>query len=234
MNLREPLLKPVRIADLRPTQITLGFREVDQKRRRFREEKTSEGDAFLGRHMIPCVLGPKGRHYIIDNHHLARALQEEDVEEVLVSVAADLTILSKASFWTLSRQSRLVPSLRRRRPANRFRRHPDLDRQAARRSLPQSCRGPPPCRRLRQGHRPLQRVPVGRFPAPPHQGQGGAQGFRRRAETSGDICEKQGGWVSPRLVRGRPDRVRPGEFRRPRPTTPPLIIHRKRTGEDQD
>lgn len=99
MNTREPLLKPVPIAQLRPTQITLGFHEVDQKRKQFRDQDTDSGDAFLGRHMIPSVLGPKGRHYIIDNHHLARALHEEGVVAVLVSVAADLTFLSKASFW---------------------------------------------------------------------------------------------------------------------------------------
>jgi hypothetical protein len=50
--------------------------------------------------MIPCVLGPKGRHYIIDNHHLARALHEEGVTAVLVGVTADLAALSKTSFWT--------------------------------------------------------------------------------------------------------------------------------------
>jgi hypothetical protein len=100
MNLREPLLKPVAIVELRPTQITLGFHEVDQKRKQFRDQNAKQGDAFLGRHMVPCVLGPKGRHYIIDNHHLARALHEEGVKDVLVSVEADLTLLSKASFWT--------------------------------------------------------------------------------------------------------------------------------------
>jgi len=100
MNFREPLLKPVAIAELRPTQITLGFHEVDQKRKQFRDQNVADGDAFLGRHMIPCVLGPKGRHYVIDNHHLARALHEEGVENVLVSVAADVSGLSKASFWT--------------------------------------------------------------------------------------------------------------------------------------
>ena len=100
MDTREPLLKPVAIEALRPTQITLGFREVDQKRKQWRDESTTKGDAFLGRHMIPSVLGPKGRHYIIDNHHLARALHEEGVEAVLVTVAADLSALTKASFWT--------------------------------------------------------------------------------------------------------------------------------------
>ena len=49
--------------------------------------------------MIPSVLGPKGRHYIIDNHHLARALYEDKVEAVLVTVVADLSALSKISFW---------------------------------------------------------------------------------------------------------------------------------------
>ena len=34
---REPLLKPVPIAELRPTQMTVGYREVAEKRRRWRE-----------------------------------------------------------------------------------------------------------------------------------------------------------------------------------------------------
>ena len=34
---REPLLTPVAIADLRPTQITVGMREVKAKRKRWRE-----------------------------------------------------------------------------------------------------------------------------------------------------------------------------------------------------
>ena len=100
MNTREPLLKPVAIADMRPTQITVGFREVDQKRKHFRGLAAESEGAFLGRHMIPCVLGPGERHFIIDNHHLARALHEEGVVEVLTTVVADLRALSKSSFWT--------------------------------------------------------------------------------------------------------------------------------------
>jgi len=100
MNTREPILKPVAIDALRPTQITVGLREVNQKRKEWRGRTDEGGGEFLGRHMIPSVLGPKGLHYIIDNHHLARALHEEGVASVLVTVAADLTILSKTSFWT--------------------------------------------------------------------------------------------------------------------------------------
>jgi hypothetical protein len=49
--------------------------------------------------MIPSVLGPDGRHYITDNHHLARAMWDEGVKHVLVTVQADLSALTKVSFW---------------------------------------------------------------------------------------------------------------------------------------
>jgi len=104
VHVREPILKPVPIAELRPTQITVGLREVTAKRkhwRRERQKKNENAGEFLGRHMIPVILGPKGRHYIIDHHHLARALHEEGVEHVLVSVVADLSKLDRDGFWVV-------------------------------------------------------------------------------------------------------------------------------------
>jgi len=98
---REPLLKPVPIAELRPTQMTVGLREVHEKRRRWRDYDPEKKRAFLGAHMIPTLLGPKKNHYLIDHHHLARALHEEGVEEVLVTVVADLHKLDKDAFWTV-------------------------------------------------------------------------------------------------------------------------------------
>ena len=71
-HVREPLLKPVKITDLRPTQMTVGMREVEAKRLRWREHKDEKSSAFLGTHMIPVILGPKKRNYIIDHQHLAR------------------------------------------------------------------------------------------------------------------------------------------------------------------
>jgi hypothetical protein len=56
---REPMLTTVPIADLRPTQLTVGMREVEAKRKRWREIAAKEGGKFLGKHMIPTVLGPK-------------------------------------------------------------------------------------------------------------------------------------------------------------------------------
>ncbi len=101
MTEREPRLTPVAIADLRPTQITVGMREVKAKRKHWREtaKKKDKDSEFLGKHMIPVILGPKQRHYVVDHHHLARALHEEGVTEIAVTVIANLGTLEPDSFW---------------------------------------------------------------------------------------------------------------------------------------
>lgn len=98
---REPTLKAVAIADLHPTQITVGMREVNAKRKRWREMKAKKDAKFLGTHMIPVVLGPKDRHYVIDHHHLVRALHEEGVKEVMVTVVSNLSMLEGDAFWVV-------------------------------------------------------------------------------------------------------------------------------------
>jgi hypothetical protein len=104
MSIREPVLTTVAIIDLRPTQITVGMREVVAKRKRWREtasKKKKKGEVFLGRHMIPVILGPNKRHYVIDHHHLARALHDEGVKDIAVTVVSDLSALDRDAFWTV-------------------------------------------------------------------------------------------------------------------------------------
>lgn len=81
--------------------MTVGLHEVAEKRRAWRHRSGDKGAEFLGQHMIPVVLGPKGRSYIVDHHHLARALMEEGVEHVLTEVVADLSRLEKDEFWSV-------------------------------------------------------------------------------------------------------------------------------------
>jgi len=97
---REPLLHPVAITDLRPTQMTVGYREVERKRREWQARTDADGSDYLGRHMIPVVIGPKDRPWMIDNHHLARALHEEGVSKVLVRIVADLSKVQGRLFKT--------------------------------------------------------------------------------------------------------------------------------------
>ena len=101
MTVREPVLSTVAIADLRPTQITVGMREVEAKRKRWRETKGAKGGKFLGSHMIPVVLGPKHRYYVVDHHHLSLALHKEGVKELAVTVTANLIALEPDEFWAV-------------------------------------------------------------------------------------------------------------------------------------
>jgi hypothetical protein len=47
------------------------------------------------------VLGPKARHYVVDHHHLARALHDEGVKDVAVTLIANLSKLEQDEFWTV-------------------------------------------------------------------------------------------------------------------------------------
>jgi hypothetical protein len=97
MHVREPIIHPVNISDLRPTQITVGMHEVRAKRESWQAKKDKA--EFLGSHMMPVILGPKERPYIIDQHHLARALHDEGQKHVVVSVVIDLRALERDAFW---------------------------------------------------------------------------------------------------------------------------------------
>jgi hypothetical protein len=98
---REPVLEPIAIVDLRPTQITVGMREVQEKRKLLRKRPTEKIGKFLGSHMIPVIKGPKDRHYIIDHHHLSLALHKEGFKDVLVAVVQNLSELDIDAFWTV-------------------------------------------------------------------------------------------------------------------------------------
>jgi hypothetical protein len=109
MSTREPILHPIPILSLRPTQMTVGMREVREKRKRFKDHKSKKKQAeLLGKHMIPVVLGPDKRHYVIDHHHLARALHEEGIKDILVTVVADLTMVDRDAFWGVLDNKRWV------------------------------------------------------------------------------------------------------------------------------
>ena len=108
-NTREPRVQPVPILSLRPTQMTVGMREVKEKRKRFREHgSTKKQDELIGKHMIPVVVGPDERYYVVDHHHLARALHDEGIKDILVAVIGDLTMVGKDAFWGVMDNKRWV------------------------------------------------------------------------------------------------------------------------------
>ena len=87
------------IADLLPTQVTIGMREVDIKRKRWREKNGEQATRFLNSHSVPVILGPGNRHYILDRHHLIRALFDEGLTDLPIRIVADVGELSHKQFW---------------------------------------------------------------------------------------------------------------------------------------
>jgi hypothetical protein len=97
---REPILKPVPILQLRPTQMTVGMREVNARQKHWRDQgNAKKRRAFLEKHLIPVILGPGGEHYIVDHHHLALALHREGLKNLYVIVVANLSFLDTDTFW---------------------------------------------------------------------------------------------------------------------------------------
>jgi hypothetical protein len=98
-DLTQEDFKTVPITDLVPTQVTVGMREVDFKRRRWREKHSHEAGHYLNTHRFPVILGPNARHYLVDRHHLALALHHEGIWEIPVSIVANMSGLSFDEFW---------------------------------------------------------------------------------------------------------------------------------------
>jgi hypothetical protein len=93
----EPVL--VRIADLHPTQITVGIREVAEKRLRWRSRIRNAAEKGGATLIAPIVLGPAGALYLIDRHHLACAMKDEGVQEVQIRQLADFSALDPQDLW---------------------------------------------------------------------------------------------------------------------------------------
>jgi len=89
--------------------MTVGMREVKEKRERWREHKSEKKRGeLLGKHMIPVVLGPDEHYYVVDHHHLARALHDEGVKDILVTVIGDLSMVERDAFWGVMDNKRWV------------------------------------------------------------------------------------------------------------------------------
>jgi hypothetical protein len=92
-------LERVKLKYIHPTQATVGFEAVREKRQRWENLGRKERNDFLSEHWFPGVLGPDGDPYIVDHHHLARALSEFNVKTVRIVLLADLAKLESDEFW---------------------------------------------------------------------------------------------------------------------------------------
>jgi hypothetical protein len=86
---------------LRPTQVTVGMAEVHDKMKRLKElrDHPHHLQAFLAEHAIPVVEGPEQKYFVIDHHHLGRALWEVGLDGASLEVVGNLAKLAEQEFW---------------------------------------------------------------------------------------------------------------------------------------
>jgi hypothetical protein len=87
------------IKQLFPTQLTVGMIEVKDKKAALLALKPKDQSAFMAAHPIPAIVGPGGRLYITDHHHLARAALEAGVGTGICEIEADLSSSRADKFW---------------------------------------------------------------------------------------------------------------------------------------
>lgn len=101
-------LIPVRLDALRPTQMTVGYREVKAKRKHWKALDKRARKAAIDSHWFPAVLGPGGLYYITDHHHLGLALIEEGQTSVNAMLLKDLSWLEDTIFWRMMEHNQWV------------------------------------------------------------------------------------------------------------------------------
>jgi hypothetical protein len=92
-------IETIELDELRPTQITVGYAEVEAKRSEWSQLSRLKRREALKQHLFPAVIGPKRIPYIVDHHHLGLALREEGIKTVWVSILDDLSWLEVDVFW---------------------------------------------------------------------------------------------------------------------------------------
>ncbi|CAN5640855.1 ParB-like protein [soil metagenome] len=99
----------VKLSALHPTQFCVGEREVRARAEKLLGKKARKLDKYLDEHIMPLVIGPKGVPYIVDHHHLAKALQESKVRDSLpAQVLANYSNLDTEAFWKKMREQKWV------------------------------------------------------------------------------------------------------------------------------
>ncbi len=100
----------IELAKLMPTQIAVGMLQVERKQKRLRElaDDPEKLTAYITERPIRVVMGPEGKAYVIDHHHLGLALIREKHVSAPMVVEADYSHLPEDKFWEKMQQMRYV------------------------------------------------------------------------------------------------------------------------------
>ena len=99
------------LQDLHPTQLTVGMIVVQDKKKHLAALSPSDRQSFMKDHPMPAVVGPQGKLYITDHHHLGRAALDAGVATGFFTVDADLSKCTTETFWKEMNESQWVHPL---------------------------------------------------------------------------------------------------------------------------
>lgn len=92
----------VDLRDLHPTQFGLAFEELKERQNKIKEKQEKGSKKlldYLERHVGEVMIGPMNTYFLMDGHHLGRAMQLAGEEEMLVRVVANGSRLTFEEFF---------------------------------------------------------------------------------------------------------------------------------------
>jgi hypothetical protein len=98
----------VMIDDLHPTQICVGYQQVECKAKKMSEMKDSKLMTYLKDHPVPAILGYDRKTFIVDHHHLCLAANNIGIEKVYLDIIKDWSHLSYRDFWSKMRDEKYI------------------------------------------------------------------------------------------------------------------------------
>jgi hypothetical protein len=98
----------VHVDDLHPTQICVGFQQVDCKAKKMEDMSDSKLTDYLKDHPVPVIKGYDNKLFLIDHHHLCLAAMHIGIEKVYVDVLKDWSYLSYRDFWEKMNEEKYV------------------------------------------------------------------------------------------------------------------------------
>jgi len=104
-------IREASLQDLHPTQLTVGMIVVQDKKKHLAALSPSDRQSFMKDHPMPAVVGPQGKLYITDHHHLGRAALDAGVATGFFTVDADLSKCTTETFWKEMNESQWVHPL---------------------------------------------------------------------------------------------------------------------------
>ncbi|MEX0344598.1 MAG: ParB-like protein [Rhizobiaceae bacterium] len=100
--------KHVRIAELKPTQMTLGMYFVSLNLDGFQELSKKRFKKLVERKVVPAVRGPDKHYWMIDRHHFCRSLYERGETSANVKKVLDCSHLGEKEFAHVMEKSGLI------------------------------------------------------------------------------------------------------------------------------